>query len=63
MHGWMDTDLTLSWINSVLGQYSFARRLLAWDTCEYHLMPVVQASLKAKRIDSALIPGGCSQQM
>ena len=63
MHGWMDTDLTLSWINSVLGQYSFTRRLLAWDTYEYHLMPVVQASLKAKRIDSVLIPGGCGHQM
>ena len=23
--GWMDTDLTLSWTNTVLGQYSFTR--------------------------------------
>ena len=40
-NGWMDTDLTLSWVNTVLGQFSFRRRLLAWDTYECHLMPVV----------------------
>ena len=28
-NGWMDTDLTLSWANTVLGQFSFRRRLLA----------------------------------
>ena len=26
-NGWMDTDLTLSWANTVLGQFSFRRRL------------------------------------
>ena len=44
-NGWIDTDLTLSWANTVLGQFSFRRRLLAWDTYECHLMPVVQKYL------------------
>ena len=60
-NGWMDTDLTLSWTNTVLGQFSFKRRLLAWDTYECHLMPVVRASLKAKNIDTVMIPGGCTK--
>ena len=60
-NGWMDTDLTVSWTNTVLGQFNFKRRLLAWDTYECHLMPVVGASLKAKKIDTVLIPGGCTK--
>eukprot|EP00794_Sanderia_malayensis_P013386 gene13386-14759_t len=60
-NGWMDTDLTLTWINSVLGQFSFHRRLLAWDTYECHLMPAFQDSLKSKKIDTAMIPGGCTK--
>ena len=60
-NGWMDTDLTLSWVNTVLGQFSFRRRLLAWDTYECHLMPVVQKSLKTKKIDAVFVPGGCTK--
>ena len=60
-NGWMDTDLTLSWANFVLGQFSFRRRLLAWDTYECHLMPVVQKSLQVKKIDTALVAGGCTK--
>ena len=57
----MDTDLTLSWVNTVLGQFLFRRRLLAWDTCECHLMPVVQKSLKTKKIHAVFAPGGCTK--
>ena len=60
-NGWMDTDLTLSWVNTVLGQFSFRRRLLAWDTYECHLMPVVQKSLKTKKIDAVFVPGDCTK--
>eukprot|EP00794_Sanderia_malayensis_P014636 gene14636-16155_t len=60
-NGWMDTDLILMWINSVLGQFSFRRRLLAWDTYECHLTPAVQASLKSKKMDTAMIPGRCTK--
>ena len=58
-NGWMDTDLTLSWANTVLEQFSFRRRLLAWDTYECHLMSVVQKSLQGKKIDTVLVHGGC----
>ena len=60
-NGWMDTDLTLCWANTVLGQFSFRRRLLAWDTYECHLMPVVQKSLHGKKIDTVLVSGGCTK--
>ena len=57
----MDTDLTRSWANTVLEQFSFRRLLLAWDTYECHLMPVVQKSLQGKKIDTVLVPGGCTK--
>ena len=60
-HGWMDADLTLSWVNMVLGQFSLRRRLLAWDTYECHLMPVVQKSLKTKKIDAVFVPYSCTK--
>ena len=60
-NGWMDTDLTLSWTNAVLGQYSFAPQLLTWDTYECYLMPVVEASLKVKTFDTVLVPRGCTK--
>ena len=60
-NGWMDTDLTLSWVNTVLGQFSFRRRLLAWDIYECHLMSLVQKSLKTKKIDAVFVSGGCTK--
>ena len=60
-NGWMDTGLTLSWANTVLGQFLFRRRLLAWHTYECHLMPVVQKSHQDKKIDTVLVPGGCTK--
>ena len=62
-NGWVDTDLTLSWTNTVLRQFSFSCRLLAWDTNECHLMPVVQKSLQGKKIGPVLVPGGCTKYM
>ena len=31
--GCMNGDLTVNWIQSVVGRLSFSRRLLVWDTC------------------------------
>ena len=60
-NGWMNTDLTFSWANTVLEPFSFRRRLLTWNTYECHLMPVVQKSFQGKKIDTVLVPGGCTK--
>ena len=44
---WTNTDLTLSWKNAVISQFSFTRQLFGWDTHECHLMPIVP---KLKRL-------------
>ena len=34
---WMKEELTLNWVKSVLGAFSFNRCLLAWDSYECHM--------------------------
>ena len=61
VNGWMDTDLTIHWTNTALGHFSYNRQLLVWDTFECHMVPTVTSSLKSKKVDSVLIPGGCTK--
>ena len=60
-NAWMDSELTIVWINSVfLGSFSFNRRLLAWDSYECHIEDTVTEALKSKKIDGVIVPGsGC----
>ena len=60
-NAWMNTELTQVWINSVLGAFSFNRRLLAWDSYECHIEDSANESLKAKKVDRVIVPGGCTK--
>ena len=62
-NGWMNTPLTLEWVQKVLGSFSFNQRLLAWDSYECHMEQTVSKYLKAKKIESLLIPGGCTKYL
>ena len=57
----MDEHLTLCWCNEILGQFSFCKRLLAWDSYEAHLTDDVKKSLTNSKIESVIIPGGCTK--
>ena len=60
-NAWMNTELTQVWINSVLGAFLFNRRLLAWDSYECHIEDSANESLKAKKVDLVIVPGGCTK--
>ena len=60
-NGWMNEDLTLGWCNEILGQFSFHKRLLAWDSYEAHLTDDVKKLLTKSKIESVIIPGGCTE--
>ena len=60
-NAWMNTALTHSWINKVLGIFSFTRRYLVWDSYECHIEDSVKFSLNAKNIDVSIVPGGCTK--
>ena len=54
-NGWMNEELTLSWCNDILGQFSFRKRLLAWDSYEAHLTDDVKKTLNSCKIESEII--------
>ena len=62
-NGWMNTPLTLEWVQKVLGSFSFNQRLLAWDSYECHMEQTVSKDLKAKKIELLVIPVGCTKYL
>ena len=57
-NAWMNEELTMQYIDSVIGIFSFNRRLLAWDSFQCHIMDSVKSSLSKSKIESVIIPGG-----
>ena len=47
-NGWMKEELTLDWVRSVLGKFSFTRRILAWDSFKCHVMEMVKRTTHVK---------------
>ena len=47
-NGWMNTELTKVWVDSVVGTFAFNRRLLAWDSYECHMEDSITESLKSQ---------------
>ena len=57
----MNEDLTLQWVQRVLGQFAFNRRLLAWDSFKCHITDDTKKELSRSKIDSVIVPGGCTK--
>ena len=57
-NGWMNDELTLRWCNEILGQFSFRKRLLAWDSYEAHLTDNVKKALTKSKVETVIVPGG-----
>ena len=58
----MDEELTERYSREVLGVFTFgARRLLACDSFRCHLTPAVKYLLNKGKIDSTIVPGGCTK--
>ena len=60
-NGWMNADLTREFVKTVLGTFSFGKRLLAWDSFECHMESNAIKSLEKAKIDHVIIPGGCTK--
>ena len=60
--GWMDEALTEQYCREVIGTFSFGtRRLLAWNAFRCHLTSRVNDILNRAKVDSVIIPGGCTK--
>jgi len=60
-NGWMNEQLTIQWCKEIVGSFAFRKRLLVWDTFEAHMTDEVKLSLKGMKVESALVPGGCTK--
>ena len=58
--GWMNTSLTLDYMQKVLGSLSFKNIFLPWVSYACHMEPSVSNNFKVKKFESAIIPGGCT---
>ena len=44
-----------------MGQFSFRKRLLAWDSHETHLTGKVKKAFTKPKIETVIVPGGCTK--
>ena len=60
-NGWMDDEVAEFWINKMFNDFERCyKRLLIWDAFRAHISAKTKAVLKRKKIDHAVIPGGCT---
>ena len=57
---WINKELTLSYICSVTGRFSFNRRLFSWDSFDCHAAESVGEVLKDLNVDTVIVPVGCT---
>ncbi len=61
-NGWFNDDLTIEWLQKVVGKFHFGSRLLAWDSYRCHISVATKAELKkGYQVTMAVIPGGCTK--
>ena len=60
-NSWMNGELTLRWINEIIGKFAFRKRLLAWVSYEAHTTEDVKIRLKEINTESVIVPGGCTK--
>lgn len=57
VNGWIDAPLKKVWVSTVVGSFSFKRRLLVWDFYECHIEESITATLQWIKVDTAIVPG------
>ena len=61
VNGWMNDFLSLRWCNETLGQFSFSKQLLAWDSVKAHLTNDQKKSLKLSKTKTVFVPSGSTK--
>ena len=62
-NGWMNTELTLQWVENVIRAFSFKQKLLAWDFKECNIEDTAKMLLATKKIDTVTVPGGYAKYL
>ena len=56
-NAWMNEELTLRWCDEFLGQFTFQKRLYAWDSFETHITDEVKRKLTTSKREQLIVPG------
>ena len=59
-NGWMNDQLTIDYLHSIVASLPFNKRMLVWDAYRCHTSEAVRQEAKM-RLDIAIIPGGCTK--
>jgi hypothetical protein len=60
-NGWMNDDLTIEYLKSVIGRLSFQKHQMIWDACRCHCSKTVKAECNRLRLHTATVAGGCTK--
>ncbi len=60
-NGWMNDQLTKDYLHSVIGSFSFEKRLLVWDAYRCHTSEATRNETKKMNLHTTVIPGGCTK--
>lgn len=58
---WMNDELTEDYLRCIFGPSLFHKRLLVWDSFRCHISQTTKKVLRELKIDTAVIPGGCTK--
>lgn len=61
LNGWMNDELTIDYLHSIIGSLSFNKRLLVWDAYRCHTSEAVRREISRIRLHTTVIPGGCTK--
>lgn len=56
----MNDEMTERYMKSVVGPFSFTRRLIIWDSFSCHKSANTKKALKQMRMDKIIVPSGCT---
>ena len=60
-NGWMNDTLTIDYLHTTIGTFSFTKRLLVWDAYKCHTSLATRAETKKLGLHTAIVPGGCTK--
>lgn len=58
---WMTDELTSEYLTKVIGDFSFSKRLLIWDSYRCHISDQTSSKMKSMNIEAGVIPGGTTK--
>ena len=60
-NGWMNDQLTIDYLHSIVASLPFNKRMLVWDAYRCHTSEAVRQEVTKMRLDTAIIPGCCTK--